>query len=56
MAGRSVRWTCTEKRAAAAMPTRPVPAPSSRILGARLEESRPLSCMIFLLGEFRDGR
>lgn len=32
MAGRSVRWTLAEgKIAAAVIPTRPVPAPSSRI-------------------------
>ena len=33
MSGRSVRWTCAEKVAAPAMPTRPVPAPSSRMRG-----------------------
>lgn len=37
MAGRSVRWTvAVGKSNAAAMPTRPVPAPSSRTRGDRL--------------------
>ena len=33
MNGKSVRWIAAGKRPEAARPTRPVPAPSSRILG-----------------------
>lgn len=33
MEGRSVRWVIVAKRAEAARPTRPVPAPSSRMWG-----------------------
>lgn len=33
MEGRSVRWVWVGKRAAAARPTSPVPAPSSRMCG-----------------------
>ena len=33
MEGRSVRWVVVAKRAEAARPTRPVPAPSSRMWG-----------------------
>lgn len=33
MEGRSVRWVRVAKRAEAARPTRPVPAPSSRMWG-----------------------